>query len=324
MVRNIFIINKKYLVNYKNKLYNRNVIFKLMDNFKKYLPSKKFIVVIMIIFVIIILFFAIKKIIPLIKFKKGGPNGEQITMTVGDLIQKDGNSNGIADWEEYLWGLDPNKNGPENKEFILAKKKSLANNGIISNVDDSKSITQNELLSRQFFATIMSLQQSGNLDADAIENIASTIGQEAKAVPLSDIYTKEMLNIKADSDESNINYLKTLSDLVEKYEDRDIGEEMTIFSQGIVNSDPQALYVATTIADAYKEFAEDLIKMPVPSYASIAHLSLANNYQKVGVSIEGFTQVLSDPIIGMRSLLNYKKYTDAIASDFDKLSNILQ
>ena len=96
-----------------------------MDNFKKYLPSKKFLVVVMTIVVIIILFLIIKKVIPLIKFKKGGPNGEQITMTVGDLIQKDGNSNGIADWEEYLWGLDPNTNGPENKEFILAKKNSL-------------------------------------------------------------------------------------------------------------------------------------------------------------------------------------------------------
>jgi hypothetical protein len=295
-----------------------------MNDFKKYLPSKNFISIFLFIVVLIVLFFTIKGVVSLFKNKEGGSILEPTTMTVGDIVQKDTNKNGIADWEEGLWGLDPTKNGPENKDFILAKKGSLEKNGLIYTGDDSKMITQNELLSRQFFATILSLQQTGNLDSDAVDAISSSIGEEIKSTLIPDIYNTEMAIIRNTTDESKEAYLIAFSNLVDKYEGRDIGSEMTIFAQGIANNDPQALYAAKTVADAYREFGADLMLLPVPNSAIYTHTSLANNYEKVAQSIEGLTQVLDDPIIGMRSLLNYKKYTDALVSDFEKLSDILQ
>lgn len=93
-----------------------------MSDYKKYLPSKKFASIIISIIVIIALFFATKWIISIIKERKISKDSPT-PMTVGSLIQKDSNKNGIADWEEYLWGLNPEKNGQENKDFIMAKKK---------------------------------------------------------------------------------------------------------------------------------------------------------------------------------------------------------
>jgi len=296
-----------------------------MNNLKKYLPSKKFASALLVIVVLIGLFLTIKGAISLLKNRKNTDSkGELIPMTVGTIIQKDGNNNGIADWEEYLWGLDPNKNGPENKEFILAKKKTLEQNGTISATDDSKAITQNDLLSRQFFATIMSLQQTGNLDDASMASISDSIGQEIKTQPISDVYTNNMLTIRQDSQETNAAYFNAFSALVDKYANQDIGSELTIISQGIVNNDPQALYAARTVASAYRNFGKDLIKIPVPSSVASTNLSLANNYEKTAQSIEGLTQVLSDPIIGMRSILNYKKYSDALVSDIEKLPGVLQ
>jgi hypothetical protein len=297
-----------------------------MNNFKKYLPSKKFVSIILIIIVFIVLFFTIKGVISLFKNKFGNANskGAPVPMTVGTIIQKDGNNNGVADWEESLWGLDPNKNGPENKEFIVAKKKSMEQNGLISTTDDSQSITQHDLLSRQFFATIMSLQQTGSLDDASISSISDSIGQEIKTTPIPDIYTNDMITIKKDSPEANTSYFNAFSALVDQYANQDIGSELTIVSQGIVNNDPQALYAAKTVASAYRAFGKDLIKIPVPSSAANTHLSLANNYEKTAQSIEGLTQVLTDPIVAMKSLLNYKKYSDALVSDIEKLSGILQ
>src|SRR5690348_17285703 len=48
--------------------------------------------------------------------------------TVGEFIAKDSNGNGIADWEEKLWGLDPTAlytNGVPNKQIIEEKKHAL-------------------------------------------------------------------------------------------------------------------------------------------------------------------------------------------------------
>ncbi|MCX6754124.1 MAG: hypothetical protein NTV03_03670 [Candidatus Nomurabacteria bacterium] len=149
-----------------------------MTDYKNYLPSKKFQAIILIIIVFIALFFTVKGIVSLIKSKKL-TSKEPAKITVGEVIQKDSNSNGIPDWEEYLWGLDPNKNGPENKEFIMAKKKTLAeNNGGLSG-DPSQTITDNDLLSQEFFATIVSLQQTGSLNDESMSAITNAIGNNA-------------------------------------------------------------------------------------------------------------------------------------------------
>ena len=88
-----------------------------MSDFKKYLPSKKFTAVILFIVVIIVLFFTVKSIVKFFHnraLSKGQPI--PVSVTVETIVQKDGNDNGIADWEEYLWGLNPNRNGEKNKE----------------------------------------------------------------------------------------------------------------------------------------------------------------------------------------------------------------
>lgn len=294
-----------------------------MSDSKNYLPSKKFTTILLFILVLIALFFTIKGVVSLFK-SKSKVASEPIQMTVGTLIQKDGNNNGIADWEEYLWGLDPNKNGPENKEFILAKKKDLIQSGDIIPIDDSKAITDNEILSQEFFATIMSLQQTGNLNAESLKSISDTIGQKIEATPIANIYTKNMLTIKNDSPEANTAYFNTFSNLVTKYENEDIGSELILISQGISKNDPQALASAKSVASAYRSFGSELVKIPVPSSIYSIHLSLVNNYEKTGQSIEGLTQTLSDPIMGMRAIINYKQYSDALVSDIGKLSEILQ
>lgn len=293
-----------------------------MNDYQKYLPSKKFISIILIIVIFITVSFAAKELTVFLKNKKVIKE-KPAEVTVGTLIQKDSNKNGIADWEEYLWGLDPEKNGQENKEFIMAKKKTLSEKGEILSFDESQK-TENEMLSMQFFAAIMSLQQTGNLDEESLKTLSNSIGQEIKATPVDDVYTREMLSIVQDSEEADIAYFGQFGALITRYENEDIGSELMLISQGIINKDEQALYATRTIASAYRAFGKAIMGIPVPSSASNIALSLANDYEKTAQSIEGLTKVLSDPIVAMRAVLNYKKYTDAIGSDMQKLSDVLQ
>lgn len=296
-----------------------------MNNFKKYLPSKKFAYILLFILAIILIFFLAKGAISLIKNRKTvDKEGNLIPITVGTVIQKDTNNNGIADWEEYLWGLDPNKNGPENKEFILAKKKSLIESGDMLPEDDSKAITDNDMLSRQFFATIVSLQQTGNLDTESINSVSEALGKNIEATPIPDIYTKDMLTIKTDSALVNTAYRDALANLINKYQDANIGSELTFIVQGLSDQDPSALYAAQTVGEAYQSFGKELLKIPVPRLVSLAHLSAANNYEKTGQTIKNLAQILSDPLIGMKSIISYKQYSDALYSDLEKISGILQ
>lgn len=297
-----------------------------MNDFKKYLPSKKFIKTILIILILIGVFFAVKMGITALKRRSLDKNGNSIQMTVGKTIQKDTNKNGIEDWEEYLWGLDPSKNGQENKEFILAKKKDLEAQGLITQTgeENNSQITQNALLSRQLLATLISLQDDGGLDEETITTITETIGSEIKTTPIEDIYNKNMLTITADSPISKAKYLENWRTINSKYSKSDIGQELTIMAQGIVSNDKQAMYVTKTIASSYRNFGKDLSKLPVPSSLADIHLNLVNDYEKTARSIEGMTSLVDEPIVGMRGLLDYKKYSDELVDNIEKLTEILQ
>ena len=290
---------------------------------KKYLPSKIFIIRVVLISTIVIIVFGVSKIYTYFKNRPTNKTPIKIT-TVADRIQKDSNNNGIPDFEEYLWGLDPTKNGPENKEFILAKKKDLIQSGDMTPVDSSKPPTDNDILSQQFFAAIVSLQQTGDLNQESMDSITQAVGKNVEAIPIPDFYTNSALTIQNDSTVANANYRKALSKLVAKYANSDIGSELTIIIQGLNNKDPQALYAATTIADEYQSFGKELIKIPVPKSLSMTVLGAANNYEKTGQTIKDLAKILSDPIVGMKALINYKRYNDALASDLEKISETLQ
>ncbi len=291
---------------------------------REYLPSKTFMIRIGILLAIVVVVFGVYKITSYLKKNKILKKETPAQIQVKDVAQKDSNSNGIADWEEYLWGLDPNKNGPENKEFIVAKKKTLQENGESSIADDSKSITDNELLSKQFFATIVSLQQTGQLDEASMKTVSEAVGKNIEATPIPDIYTNNMLSVRTDSSTAKKTYRDALSNLITKYTDADIGSELTLIIQGLSNNDPQALYAAKTVGDSYQSFGKEFIKIPVPKSLASEHLSAANNYEKVGQSIQDLSQILSDPMIGMRAIVGYKNYSDKLANDLEKISEILQ
>lgn len=278
----------------------------------------------MIIAILVGGFFAVKWTISLLFKNKAGTNGEPIQMTVGNLIQKDSNDNGIPDWEEYLWGLNPNKDGQKNKEYIQSKRQALIQSGDITPTDDSEAITDNESLSRQFFAAIISLQQTGSLDEESMKSISEAVGKNVEAIDLPDIYISDMLKIQKDSISTMDAYRDALGNLINDYADANIGSELTFMVQGLSDRDPQAMYATLTVAEAYQSFAREMIKIPVPKSLSQAHLSAANNYAKTGETIRDLAKILTDPIVGMKAILNYKKYSDALYSDLEKIENILQ
>lgn len=285
---------------------------------KEYLPSKIFIVRVVFIFVILATIFGISKIYTY--FKNRSTDGV-IKLQIKDVVQKDSNDNGIPDWEESLWGLDPEKDGPLNKDFIIAKRKILAENNDGSS--ESGNLTENDELSRELFSVVMSLQQSGTLNDDSITLITEAVGEKIDASPLPDIYAKNMLNIVIDSIDNTHNYNIAFGELVIKYADANIGDELVFISEGLKNDDSTAMSIVNTISNSYKSFGEDLMKIPVPASVASTHLSLANNYEKTGQSIDGLSQILENQILGMSSVINYKKYSDALVSDINKLTDSL-
>jgi hypothetical protein len=294
---------------------------------KNYLPSKIFIIRFVALIAIVGVAFGVYK---LALYYKNRPQKVSTTqpqvLSVSSIVQKDSNGNGIPDWEEELWGLDPTKNGDTNKAYILAQQKAVndqTGQNTVANTDvgNVSTSTQNDALSAEFFALILSLQQSGNTSDATIQSMTDALGKTIIPKPITDAYTPTMQTIISTATKTQTTaYFKTLQDLLTTYTNKNMGKELTFISQGLQNKDPQALALAANVGLAYRGFAKDLIKVPVPSADATTILSLCNDYDKIGQSVEGMSQVLQDPIIGMQSLINYKKYNDAAQTDAQALS----
>lgn len=284
---------------------------------KEYLPSKQFIKRLLAIILFAGFIFGVYKSIEILKNQPNRAN--RLKINIVQSIQKDSNDNGIPDWEESLWGLNPKKDGEENKTFIMERRKALNPNADFGEGE----ITETDTLAREFFSVVMALQQTGDLDEEAMQAIGEAVSEKITAEPIPDKYTRDMLKIISDTPENVSLYYKGLQDIISKYQDEDLGNELTFIIQGIAYEDQQVLDLVKTIALAYRGFGEDLILLPVPELLSSVHLSMANNYEKNSEVIEDLTKVLNDPTIGMKAILNYKKYNDALAADLNSLSYIL-
>ncbi|MEI7689324.1 MAG: hypothetical protein WCI91_04055 [Candidatus Nomurabacteria bacterium] len=288
---------------------------------KKYLPSKIFVIKVVVIIVIAATIFGTYKIFSYFKNRPKG--GKVVKLLFKNVVQKDSNNNGIPDWEEALWGLDPTKDGASNKEFIDAKKKTMSNSDTLISSNSNLNLSQNDQLAREFFSIIMSLQASGTLDDKSINDVANSIGQKIAAAPIADIYIQNMLTIKEDSLVASVNYFNQFKALTEKYADSNIGDELVFISEGLKKNDTTAMKSTKSVADAYKEFGKELMKIPVPAHIAERHLSLANNYEKTGESLNGLTVMLDNPMEGMKSIINYKNYSDGIVSDINYIKDNL-
>lgn len=288
-------------------------------NFKQYLPSPQFTKNVIVLFVLFAIIFTITKVIPMIR-NRVAQNKLEKTLMVKDLVVQDQNKNGIQDWEEALWGLDPSKDGPSNREYILGKKKALNKDTL-----PEGELTEDDKMTREFFALIVSLQQSGNLNEASMKALAESISNKVSTEDINDIYTENMLRVEGTTPATLRTYHNNLQKVNSKYKNNYIGEELALIGQAIANNDGQALRIAILTADDYRAFGKDLMSIKnVPSSLVKLHLELANNYEKNAQAIEGMSVILDSPIGGINYFVKYKKYNDSLVSTIEKLTTFFK
>ena len=291
-----------------------------MDNFKKYLPSKNFISLVLLIITFVLIFFIGKGLISLIKNRerKDGVKEPEI-VSIKEIIDEDDNNNGIPNWEEYFWGLDPKKDGKKNREFVLAKRE-LANQNTGNEVKGEPVVlTENEALSRDFFVAMLALSEKGILDEESINAMSETVGQKVIAEPIADKYTMQQILIQKETTIETIqSYYQKITSLIKKYNnEKDLGKEITLMSISISSNDRHAMLTVRSIVQAYRDLAQELLAIETLDILAESHLQMINSCEKIAESIEGLILSEDDSLVGLKSLINYKRYSEEFLSVFD-------
>jgi hypothetical protein len=294
------------------------------ETIKKYLPSKKFILIICFIAVLLIGYLIVSSLIKKQKEKKElrQQTIEKLTgVTITDLLSKDSDGDGVADWEEDLWGTDKyNKftfNGILDSEYINRKKREINPDYELANED----LTQTDLFARQFFATFMALQSEG-VDNMTINNIASSLGQQITTQQIKDEYTLSQIKVQTEQDLAQ--YYVEIESIFRKYADLGLGEEIVYLEQNLGEQisasavENNSLKISE-IGMAYQAFAKEASEISTPESIKDLHLKIINSAHKTGGSVLGMAQTTKDPVLGVIGISQYQSYIE----DFTKNVNAL-
>ena len=301
-------------------------------SFKDYLPSKTFqkrlFYIVLIVVIILVIGFIIKligrgidayKIRKQIKQLPVELRSQVDSLTVGDLQRKDSNNNGILDWEERLYGLDPLVDGEGNKKIVEEKRQILR----LSADDNVASSTEGETndFTREFLSIIGTLETSGALNEDALQNIANSIGGKITQGNEAEIYPKESFVVVRNSQLANDEYQRLSSSAIEKIGTIGLmGSEMEFIAESLRGGDPALLAPLDNIADTYESFAKALLKIPVPESLLDSHKALVNSSIYVGRGLDMIQKVNTDPMTAVQGTAMYNTHYLIMNAALDELA----
>lgn len=241
------------------------------------------------------------------------------TTTVGDIITQDTNGNGIADWEEKLWGLDPSvlyTNGVSNKVIIDEKKKALG-------ADNTNNTPQNETdrLARELFTLTQALGQSGEVTSDGLNQIAAKLSTSINANGVTNQYSLKDIQTTKTSVASLQTYYNAMANRTTKYQADlpDIDVVISALETGDSSQVPELLQTAK----AYRAIAKDIVKIPVPIGMAGYHLDVVNGFVGVADSFTYLQELDDNATNALIGIAIYNNYNNKLSTALIQMRDYL-
>jgi hypothetical protein len=290
---------------------------------KNILPTKKFLfrAIPIIIILGIVIFFDLRKEAGVIKttLTDAKQRKELKSKIVSDITFSDSDGDSIPDWEEYLWGTNPEKQDSDNdgvsdSEEVLEQKKSK---GLNSNENMSEENSTDQF-SKEFFATIVSLKQSGTLTTEALANLSNSLIENVSEEGVPDAYNID--DIKIGVTIPSI-YYKNLGEVLYSSRTFEFGSELQELSILVDTANEASASRLSVIGSEYKSLSEKVMDIVAPSEVYATHLLLANSLYKTGDALQKAAVLSSDPISGITGISLYFKYSEEFTSALSSLED---
>jgi len=239
--------------------------------------------------------------------------------TIGDVIEKDTNGNGISDWEERLWGLDPTvlyTNGVPNAQLIAAKKKASVNSDTIAPP------TPVDKLARDLYTLTVALGTDQTLDTSGLANAASAIANHV-ATPIFNLtYTSSQIKTTKTTKASLSAYQTSLKKTLTPYEDASPGIEIVI--NALQTGDYSQLPDLARATTQYATVAKTMKGMTVPIGLLQYHLDIINGLAGMSKAFVYLQNLDTNGLDALSGITLYQGYNTSYTKAIIGLSNYLK
>ena len=323
----------------------------------KYLPSKKFILLLLsiIIFLGIIysyFYFIRPKTLKIDQVK------EETKTKIQEFVELDTDNDGLKDWEEILWGTNPNVadtdgDGTNDYEEIMLNRDPLKPNInppdkepsdktgeeiIIKNkkiIEDYNNLTVTEKVSREFFIQFINYENSGYPLTESEKSIIVEKALSHLPTITFKTYTeKDIPTIISNDNESLRIYSNKVAEIILiglKTETEDLGPIMDDFSkitdETKINEQTEEIFKRLTpLIEKNQKIVSELLKINPPQIVLVEHLKLENSFQATYENLDLIQKSAKDLILLIPLLNRYeistKNLSDSLAEMTKKLLSL--
>lgn len=237
------------------------------------------------------------------------------------ISQVDSDHDGLADWEEVLYGTDPHNpdtdgDGTSDGAEVAAGRNPLVKgpNDYINKTDTAKNdntpekLTLTDSFARDFFQKYVAIQQSGTkITADNADQVASDY---LKSATLPTITAKQYasgdLNLINSSKADLNNYKDSITAVFNKYWPAGQTSEISILQDAFSNSNASALTKLSPLITAYQSLLQGSLTVAVPKLAVSLHINVVNSLSNYIQTLKMIQSAYSDPIGGLVGLNAYQ------------------
>ncbi len=220
-----------------------------------------------------------------------------ILVEVNKEVDVDSDGDGVKDWEEALFGTDPNKkdtdgdgildNEESQDQFVFKEKESI----------DSQKPQNNSLTSdiAQTFFTNYLTQKKSNPDLTA-EQILAIAENSTKDIALSYGKQFEVTDIKISKNQTKSQYEKEIDTAFFGASIKKQDTEIQIVEKALKNNDKNELKKLDPIINSYQKIIDDTLKITVPEDNVGLHLVYLNTLKILKQDISNMKLILDDPV----------------------------
>lgn len=250
-------------------------------------------------------------------------------ITVGDLVNKDTDGDGVLDWEEPLYGLDPTKREttpgiPDST--AMAKMKAIQGNteqGLpsLNGATSTQNLTQTDKFSQELFSTVAALNQNGEVSQDTVNQIGDSMAANIKNSSPRKVYLISDIKTSKDESASAIqNYAINLNNFYKAYKvDYTVMDVLQKFIIDANNVDVSALTELDPIIEQTNKITKEIAGMNVPQSLASLHLDLLNTTEKVAENLSDIKLYETDAVVALSGISQYQDNVILMQNALQKL-----
>lgn len=289
----------------------------MLETIKKYLPSKELIhrfgyIILAIIFILAINF-------GIRRFNNGQTFLQSVSsaqpVVVADLVASDHDKDGVPDWEEKIWGTDPDKadtngDGVSDGEEVARRKGTLQQEAIAQGNDiNDGGINETEQFSRDFFTAAATLSQAGEVTQDNADALADKVAAQIETGATGTLYT--LNDIKKSTDASTkavLAYDAKIKSILKRYP-ADKDRSILIVYKSLDTEDQAYLKNLDPIYQSYVAIVNELLAVSVPPPLQSTHVRLVNVFATARNNIAVMRNLYDNPTPAFSVMLQIDKNT---------------